>query len=218
MTVTGTRRQAAKDRAYVYVKDGILRGEYPGGDLISEGEVSAALDMSRTPVREAFLRLEVEGLLRLYPQRGALVVPVSPTEIQDVLEARSVLEEFAVRKMTGRPAAAREPLAEELDRHLAKQRKKLDAGEFNAFLEEDRLFHSTVVGSIGNTLFDQFYTSLRDRQVRMVAASVTSDPERLAAILDEHAEIAHAVRAGDLHRARRAIRTHITSTRSALGM
>lgn len=71
------KQQAAKDRAYDFVKDQVLRGAYAGGDLISEGDVSKELQMSRTPVREAFLRLEIEGLLRLYPQRGALVVPVS---------------------------------------------------------------------------------------------------------------------------------------------
>ena len=61
----------------MFVKQQILGGGYPGGALISEGEVSAAVGVSRTPVREAFLRLEVEGLLRLYPKRGALVTPVT---------------------------------------------------------------------------------------------------------------------------------------------
>ena len=72
---TGSGRPAAKDRALDYVKTQVLTGAFPGGELISEGEVATALGMSRTPVREAFLRLEAEGLLRLYPQRGALVVP-----------------------------------------------------------------------------------------------------------------------------------------------
>ena len=78
-----------------YVKTQVLTGAFPGGELISEGEVAAALGMSRTPVREAFLRLEAEGLLRLYPQRGALVVQVSSEEARAVIEARLVLEQFA---------------------------------------------------------------------------------------------------------------------------
>ena len=55
--------------------------------------------MSRTPVREAFLRLEAEGLLRLFPKRGALVVPVSPAEVEAVLEARELVEGHAVAKL-----------------------------------------------------------------------------------------------------------------------
>ena len=69
-------QDSAADRAYAFVKDRIITGAYAGGTLISEGEVSAAVRISRTPVREAFLRLAAEGLLRLYPKRGALVVPV----------------------------------------------------------------------------------------------------------------------------------------------
>ena len=72
---TGGGRPAAKDRALDYVKSQVLTGAFPGGELISEGEVANALGMSRTPVREAFLQLESQGLLKLYPKRGALVVP-----------------------------------------------------------------------------------------------------------------------------------------------
>ena len=82
-------------------------GSVPARELISEGEVATALGMSRTPVREAFLRLEAEGLLRLYPQRGALVVPVSPAEAHAVIEARLLLEQFAATKVVGRGPAAR---------------------------------------------------------------------------------------------------------------
>src|SRR3954471_1159568 len=87
---------AAKDRALDYVKCQVLTGAFPGGELISEGEVATALGMSRTPVREAFLQLEAAGLLRLYPKRGALVVPVSPDEVRAVLDARLLMEDFAV--------------------------------------------------------------------------------------------------------------------------
>src|ERR1700751_5217446 len=100
-------RPAAKDRALDYVKSQVLTGAFPGGELISEGEVASALGMSRTPVREAFLRLEAEGLLRLYPQRGALVVPVSSEEARAVIEARRVLEQFAAGKVLKRGPAAR---------------------------------------------------------------------------------------------------------------
>src|ERR1700731_1416330 len=99
---TGGGRGAAKDRAHDYVKRQVLTGAFPGGELISEGEVAAALGMSRTPVREAFLRLEAEGLLRLYPQRGALVVPVSSEEAPGGLEARGVVEEVAPAQITPR--------------------------------------------------------------------------------------------------------------------
>src|ERR1700743_738219 len=118
---TGVSRGAAKDRAHDYVKRQVLTGAFPGGELISEGEVAAALGMSRTPVREAFLRLEAEGLLRLYPQRGALVVPVSSEEARAVIEARMLLEEFAARKIVGRGPAACAAVYERMSAELQRQ-------------------------------------------------------------------------------------------------
>src|SRR5918992_2792030 len=92
------------ERAYAYTKQRVLDATYAGGELLSEGEVAAALGVSRTPVREAFLRLESEGLLRLYPKRGALVVPVSAQEVEAVMETRALVERFAIEKAIARGA------------------------------------------------------------------------------------------------------------------
>src|ERR687894_1362836 len=86
------------EAAYTYTKQRVLDATYAGGDLLTEGEVADALGISRTPVREAFLRLEGEGLLRLYPKRGALVVPVSAGEVRAVMETRALVERFAFAK------------------------------------------------------------------------------------------------------------------------
>src|ERR1700761_3689921 len=119
----GGSRVAAKDRAHDYVKRQVLTGAFPGGELISEGEVAGALGMSRTPVREAFLRLEAEGLLRLYPQRGALVVPVSSEEARAVIEARLLLEQFAATKVVGRGPAVCAAVFERMSAELQRQRR-----------------------------------------------------------------------------------------------
>jgi DNA-binding GntR family transcriptional regulator len=214
----GRGRSGAKDKAYDFVKKRVLQGVYAGGDLISEGEVAESLGMSRTPVREAFLRLEAEGLLRLYPQRGALVVPVSPEEVRAVLEARLVLERFAAEKVIQAGSAMCEAVSRRLETHLARQRAKGEQRRFDAFFEEDRLFHTALVEAAGNELLAGLYVSLRDRQVRMGAESTVREPGRAQSILAEHAEIAEAVRVGDLARAFTAVRTHIAGTRSALGL
>src|SRR5919107_3510289 len=86
----GTGSAAA--RVYAHVKERLLDGSFPGGALLSENELSQQLGLSRTPVRQAFVQLEAEGLLELYPKRGALVVPVAASEIEDVFEARLLVE------------------------------------------------------------------------------------------------------------------------------
>src|SRR6201996_1791220 len=86
------RPVSATTTAYRFAKQRLLDGRFPAGELLSENEIARELGISRTPVREAFLLLEAEGLLELYPRRGALVSPIAPTESDDVLEARLLIE------------------------------------------------------------------------------------------------------------------------------
>ena len=218
MAAKDARSGTAKDRALEYVKTRVLTGELPGGELISEGDVAGALGMSRTPVREAFLRLEAEGLLRLYPQRGALVVPVSPDEVRAVMEARLVLEQFAAGKVIGRGTAACAAVFERLSAELARQRDAAVAADWRAFVEADRAFHAITLQEAGNAILSGFYASLRDRQMRMIGESALRDPDRVATILKEHGDIAEALRDGDVPRAVRAVQTHLAGTVRAIGL
>jgi DNA-binding GntR family transcriptional regulator len=213
-----TSRPAAKDRALDYVKSQVLTGAFPGGELISEGEVAAALGMSRTPVREAFLRLEAEGLLRLYPQRGALVVPVSSDEARAVIEARRVLEQFAATKVVGRGPVACAAVFERLSAELQRQRDAAAAPNWREFLDADRAFHDVTLKESGNVILADFYSSLRDRQMRMTGESLIHDQQRVATILDEHRSIAEALRDGDLQRTLEVVQAHLTSTLRSLGL
>src|ERR671915_475470 len=120
-------KMTAKDRAYEFTKGRVLDSTFAGGDLITEGEVAAALGMSRTPVREAFLRLEGEGLLRLYPKRGALVVPVSVGEVEGGMEARLLVERFALDKVLSNGPA--ELLARAMDEAIGQQEQRIAAGD-----------------------------------------------------------------------------------------
>ena len=92
---------SASDRAYDWTRLKILEGSFPDGTMISESEVSEPLGISRTPVREAFLRLEHDGTLKVYPKRGALIVPITAKDVRDVLEARLLVEPWAVSVVAG---------------------------------------------------------------------------------------------------------------------
>jgi len=206
--------QSAADRAYAFVKQQIISGAYAGGTLISEGEVAVAVAVSRTPIREAFLRLEVEGLLRLYPKRGALVVPVSSSEIRDVLDARLAVEQHAARRVI--EAGRHRELAAELRAVLAAHADPGARPDARQFTDVDQQFHCALVNAAGNALLTGFYQTLRDRQLRMGIAALLHDPGRYDAILTEHATLADLMDAGDVEAVASTLATHIAATRAAL--
>lgn len=190
----------AAERAYEHVKARILTGELDG-HMLSEGVFATELGVSRTPVREAFLRLQVEGLMRLYPKRGALVVPVGPHESREVLAARRVVECASVKEAIGDP-----DLPDTLADLLEQQQKVAGTPRFG---ELDAAFHTALVEAAGNSLLSGFYQGLRDRQIRLIATAVRTAQERSDEILAQHAEIVAGVREKDTERVEALLAEHL---------
>jgi DNA-binding GntR family transcriptional regulator len=204
---------SAAARVYAHVKERLLDGRFPGGSLLSENEVSQRLGLSRTPVRQAFVQLEAEGLLELYPKRGALVVPVAASEIEDVFEARLLVEQHCARRAAGGGA----PLARELADAIAEQERALAAqgGGTTDFAKADRHFHRAIVAAAGNAILTRLYDALRDRQQRIGAAAVARHPARAEQFIADHREIAAALERGDATAACDLVAAHLRSARDA---
>ncbi|MFE0176828.1 GntR family transcriptional regulator [Streptomyces sp. NPDC059002] len=203
--IAAAKRPPAAERVYAHVKKAVLERRYEGGTLLTEGELAEAVGVSRTPVREALLKLEVEGLLRLYPKKGALVLPVSAQEIADVVETRLLVETHSVRKVVPAPAGLLERLEELLDQ----QRVQAAAGDFAAAAGTDRRFHAEIVRGGGNEILSRLYDQLRDRQLRMGVAVLHSHPDRIAKTLAEHEEILTALKSGDAEAAVAVVTRHV---------
>src|ERR1700744_1098348 len=125
----------AAERAYRFVRAEVFSRRIKPHDVISEGQIALAVGVSRTPVREALLRLEAEGLLRLLPKRGALVLPVTTEQMFDLIEARRLIEAFAVRKLitTGRVSEVT-LLVAELGRRIDLMRTAMAAGDLGVYV------------------------------------------------------------------------------------
>ena len=211
---------SAADRVYRYAKDGVLCRRYAPHDLLTEGELADAVGVSRTPVREALLRLQAEGLVRLLPKRGALVLPVTTAEVADVLETRRIIETFAIRKAVtdgGADVPAR------LEEHLGRMRKAMREHDARAYVEADRDFHEHIVAATGNEILSSLYRSLRDRQLRMgvvnlmEAGSDKVDVARMRANISDHEAIVAAIAARGLRAADAAMAAHLDRARDQLG-
>ncbi|MCC3778485.1 GntR family transcriptional regulator [Streptomyces sp. UNOB3_S3] len=205
-----SRRPAAADRVYAHVKEAVLQRRYEGGTLLTEGDLAQAVGVSRTPVREALLRLEGEGLLKLYPKKGALVLAVSAQEIADVVETRLLVEKYAAGKAVPAPPA----LIARLEALVDDMREQAAAGDLDAVSRSDRAFHAEIVRSAGNRILSDLYEQLRDRQLRMGVAVMHAHPDRIAKNIAEHTEILAALRSGDTGAATEIVHRHVSWVRN----
>jgi DNA-binding GntR family transcriptional regulator len=200
----------AAGRAYGAVLDSIVSGATGPGSLLSEGAVAAGIGMSRTPVREAFLRLNREGLLDLYPKRGAIVTAPSPDEERELLQARSMFEVSAVGWLAA-AGAVPEELGAELGGHLDRQAAATDP---LAFARSDRAMHEAIVAAGGNSiaaaLFEQTGPRLMRYWHRAAGSAVTR--ERLAA---EHRQLVDVVLEADPDAYAEYLRRHLEGVERA---
>lgn len=209
----------APERAYRHLKSRILSGELPGGEMTSEGAVAAELGMSRTPVREALMRLQAESLMRIFPKRGAQVVPVAPGEADDVFEARALIESHAALRwiqhggVQGGAHAGAELLTE-LEHSLEAQQQAVDAGDLETYSRLDTAFHHTIIAAGGNALLTSVSESLRERQQRLTARGARGRREGAAAFVAGHRRLLEHLRSGDAEGYAAELREHLDSARA----
>jgi DNA-binding GntR family transcriptional regulator len=202
----------AQDTTYRWLKNRIAALPQSEGIFLSESGLAAEAGVSRTPVREALLRLEAEGLLQIMPKKGAFVPPVSDAEVHATMQARVVVEQWAAAQV----ALAPELLIDHLADLLREQTELLEAGETRGFIEADRRFHRAIVLAAGNPVLADFYETLRDRQIRLGLKAVSAGPGRGQEVISEHTAIMTALRALDGSLAVTAVQTHLDNTLAAL--
>ncbi|REF29675.1 GntR family transcriptional regulator [Calidifontibacter indicus] len=184
----------AADRAHAYLREEILQGRITPGTMLSESELGARLSMSRTPIRAALTRLQDEGWVTIYPQRGALVREVSEQEVWESAVVRHALESAGVQRST---ASLRAPLEESLKANLAAQRDARADNDFGAFTTLAMRFHRGFVEMAGNAVMLSVYDRLQDQQALSIVRSsgtITGDPEQ---VLGEHRRLLDDALRGD---------------------
>ncbi|WP_137121742.1 GntR family transcriptional regulator [Segeticoccus rhizosphaerae] len=211
---TTTRSPSAAERVYEHVKAGILDGTLTQGLLLTEGDIAEDVGVSRTPVREALLRLEVEGLMALYPKKGALVIPVTADEAKDVVEARSVIEIWAAGKVW----PSRHELADALATHLEEMKEARENEDVSAFTLADRTFHEEIVAAAGNAILTKQYRSLRERQLCITATVMRISGPRMRRAVQDHAGLVETLRHGTRAQFVAQTREHLEVARRQAGM
>ncbi|CAH0181892.1 GntR family transcriptional regulator [Pseudomonas brassicacearum] len=196
----------AEEEAYNFLLDAICGGRLRKGDRLIAEDIANEIGMSRMPVREAFRRLDAQGLVTLRPNRGAIVSGLDIDELHEVFEMRSALEGLAVRVATARigerQLAALERLLDEMDDYRE---------ESAEWVSRHRAFHEYLCSLSG-----------RPRLLKQISAlySLIEAPMRLwlqhvekpLSARQEHMLILDALRAGDADKAEAVVRAHIEGT------
>lgn len=196
----------AKEKAYHYIRDLIVQGQIAGGTFIEEEDISNRIGLSRTPVREAFFRLEAERFIDLIPRRGALVRVITAQELINVYEARRLIEIYAARKIAQEPGMA---IPQEMFQILEDMRQ---AGERHAFWEHINLdveFHRKLVETTRNDVMLELYDSLQGRKLRVAYTVFTLNPSRIGSLMTQHKELLDALVQRDSERAVQVLSEHL---------
>jgi DNA-binding GntR family transcriptional regulator len=211
---SGERRLlAAEDRAYRAIRAAIIEGVHAHGAHLDAGGIAAALGISRTPVREAFRRLHVEGLLTLIANRGAYVTPWTRGDVDELFSLRVVLESHAAAIAAERlnPAGIGQlrHLAERMERDAgARAGQNLPAHNLQSIMTLNGEFHRTIIGASANRRLTTIMSNLVDTPLIMRTFSDYGEAD-LQRSMAHHRELIEAFAARDADWAASVMRSHL---------
>lgn len=205
---TMAKRNAKLNNAvYTTVKNDVIDGKYPGGTFITEADLCAQFGVSRTPVREALIRLSNERIIELIPNRGALVPHISLSDIIELYQLRIANDGMAAYLSNERQTPE---LLKSMEESISREEQLLADGEFpQAISREDFVFHDLLVKGCGNQRLIDTITLLQNEMDRIVRISADQYAiDTLTVSLDYHRQILQAFRSGDRHKGRSLVEDH----------
>lgn len=208
------KAKSLKDQIYDIVKEDIINQTYKNNTVLNEKKISQALNVSKTPVREALKALEAEGWVEYVPYKGILVKQMSLDDLKDVFRVRKCLEimavELAVKKITP-------PLLQELHNSMQRQEALLINNEpvVGEFIDYDLEFHGILLKISGSHLLKDLIGQMRDKSKSFGMQAIFSSRSRYKETITEHRAVYEAVAAKDLQAAKEAMAVHIDNTFNA---
>lgn len=193
--------------AYRTIKHRVVDLHLRPGEVLTVQTLAKDMSMSRTPVREALVRLSQEGLVEPCDGRKFRVVEISLKQILDIYDIREDLECLAINGILRSDAI--DETINELQTFWEQSRKSLAEGDFDAFFADDLGFHLVLIRRYGNKIMLHFFNSLTDHIQRIRYLTLPMN-NRLECTVDEHAEILDALKRRDAEAACTALRKHLS--------
>jgi len=208
------RRNTLGAQVHAALRLDIIAGRLAPRAMLSEQEIAAGFGISRTPVREAMIKLAEEGLVEIFPQYGSFVAPIKLREVFDSQFAREALECAAVDKAVDRLDELQE---QQLKAVIGRQRASQDLSQREAFFRADDDMHMLILSIAGHGTAWQFVETAKVQmdRVRHLAISIV---RKQSAILNEHEAVVDRLLARDRSGAVDAMRTHLRAIFSSIEM
>lgn len=201
-----------RELVFESLREAIISGRLPSGERVMEIQMAEEMGVSRTPVREAIRKLELEGLVVMFPRKGAYVAGISLKDIADVFEIRGALEglaaELAAERITDEEL-------EDLERYLVKISEESENGDLNKVVETDTDFHSLIYRASRNQRLSQIINNLRE-QIQRFRTTSLSYPGRMKVAVEEHRKIVEAISGRDGELARKLAQEHIENAENSM--
>ncbi len=204
------KKEALQEQVYRRIKERIISCEMLPGSVVSEDSLASEFGTSRTPIREALLRLQREHLIDIYPRQGTFVSPISVQDIYEIYQIRLLLEPKIARISSRR-----------MDRGVLEQFLKLfttmDMGSisFKDWFQYDRDLHDYIVECTQNKHLIEMYRVVMDQNQRMRILAGRL-PKRIESTNQEHIAIIQAFLSQDEERIEQVMSAHILASRDAV--
>lgn len=188
------------------LRDMIVNGDLRPGQRLMEIKLAEMLGVSRTPIREAIRKLELEGLVVMLPRKGAYVADISKKEIMDVLEIRAALDKLAAGLATQRMTKSEK---EDLKKVLASFEKNFKLGNIEGMITDDIKLHDIIYIGAKNEKLQHIINNLREQITRFRIIYLKEIYRKNEKLLNEHREIVDAILSGDVEKAQKVAEEHI---------
>lgn len=194
-----------RDVVFYALRTAILKGELEPGERLMEVALANKMGVSRTPIREAIRKLELEGLVIMIPRRGAEVASITEKDLVDVLEVRMFLEKLAAELACERRS---EEDIEKLEKACKAFEESFKVNDITVHAERDVDFHDAIFQATGNTRLIQILNNLREQMYRYRLEYLKNKGAH-SRIVKEHKEILEAIKEGDSAKAGKLVYEHV---------
>ena len=201
-----------RDVVFNTLRKAILRGELKPGERLMEIQLANKLGVSRTPIREAIRKLELEGLVLMIPRKGAEVAQITEKNMQDVLEVRKALEELSVQLACERITPEQ---VEEMKMAAEDFRKVLKSGDVTKIAEADVKFHDIIFAATNNQRLITLLNNLREQMYRF-RVEYRKQKECYPQLLEEHDKLIALISGGEVEEACELMGCHIDNQASTV--